>query len=475
MLNFTKSILSLLLSILLTINVQSQTQFDQWFEGKTMRFDYFHSGNFAEEHFAADRALNDGSWSDSKTQLLDKLRYGLYFFEISDPKTHTVLFSRGFASIFGEWQTTPEAAQEWGTFHESLRFPWPKEAVKLTLFKRDNRNEFQPIWHRDIDPQAISTLPEPLQNGLKTWNLMNNGPSEKKVDIVVLGDGYSHEQMPKFASDVKRLTEELFKVEPFKSRRSDFNVWVVETPCEKPGVNKPHPQEFNRTPLSLSYGAFDSERYLLGFDNRAIRDAASAVPYEYMCIIVNERTYGGGGIYNLYATTSADNKFANYIFVHEFGHHFAALADEYYTSATSYEAPDSNLEPWEANITALKDPGNLKWKHLTESTTPIPTPWDKEAFDAYSYEIQKERKKIRDEKKPESVMEDLFERERTHEREMIARMQYTGRVGAFEGAGYQPVGLFRAETDCIMFTRNRQAFCRVCQSAISEVIDQHTK
>lgn len=475
MTNSTKSVFSLILSIFITINSQSQITFDKWFEGKTMRFDYFHSGNSLQEHFAADRALNDGAWSGSQTQLIDKLRYGLYFFEISDPKTNTVLYSRGFASIFGEWQTTPEAEQEWGTFHESMRFPWPKQIVNLTLYKRDSRNEFQPIWNYAVNPESITAIPQPLVNGLKTWNYMNNGPSTEKVDIVVLGDGYTQDQMPKFAADVKRLTEELFNVEPFKSRRNEFNVWVVETPCTTPGVNKPHPQEFNRTPLSLSYGAFDSERYLLGFDNRAIRDAASAVPYEFMCIIVNERTYGGGGIYNLYATTSADNKFGDYIFVHEFGHHFAALADEYYTSATSYEAPSIELEPWEANITALKDPKTLKWKHLTDPSTPIPTPWNKEDFDAFSYEIQRERTKIRAEKKPESVMEELFERERTHEREMIKKMEFTGKVGAFEGAGYQPKGLYRTETDCIMFTRNRQAFCKVCQAAIAEVIDQYTK
>lgn len=475
MTNLTKTILCLSFFCMLTISGEAQTSYDNWFAGNTMRLDFFHSGEAKEEHFALDRVLNDGSWSGSQTQLIDQLRYGLYFFEISDPKTGEVIYSRGFASIFGEWQSTPEAEAEWGTFHESIRFPWPKLEITLTIFKRDGKNLFQPVWTRNIDPGAIYSNPSIYNNGLKTWAYMNNGPSSRKVDIVVLGDGYSSRQMEKFRNDVKRLTEELFKTEPFKSRRNDFNVWVVETPSASDGVNKPHPAEFNRTPLSMSYGAFDSERYLLGFDNRAIRDAASAVPYEFMFIIVNERTYGGGGIYNLYATCAADNKFADYVFVHEFGHHFAALADEYYTSAVSYEAPDISIEPWEANITALIDPENLKWKELTEPGTPIPTPWDKEAFDKFSYKIQTERKQIRADKKPEYVMEELFERERAHEKEMISKMEYTGKVGAFEGAGYQPKGLYRAETDCIMFTRNRQIFCRVCQHTIERVIDQYTK
>jgi len=471
----TRTMLAMCTIISLTLNTEAQTNFEKWFTSTTMRFDYFHSGNFKEEHFSIDRALNDGAWSGSRTQLVDQLRYGLYLFEISEPVTGEVIYSRGFASIFGEWQTTPEAETEWGTFHESLRFPWPKSMVVLKLYKRDMNNVFQPVWTQNLDPGARYVNPAKYDNKLNSWAYMKNGEPEKKVDIVILGDGYSHNQIPKFGKDVKRLTEELFQVEPFKSHRNDFNVWVVETPSSTDGVNKPHPAEFNRTPLSLSYGAFDSERYLLGFDNKAIRDAASAVPYEFMFIIVNERTYGGGGIYNLYATVSADNKFADYVFVHEFGHHFAALADEYYTSAVSYEAPDISIEPWEANITALKDPKNLKWKALVEPTTPVPTPWDKEAFDAFSYEIQTERKKIRAAKQPETVMEELFERERAHEREMIAAMPFSGKVGAFEGAGYQPRGLYRAETDCIMFTRNRQAFCKVCQKAISEVIDQYNK
>jgi len=191
--------------------------------------------------------------------------------------------------------------------------------------------------------------------------------------------------------------------------------------------------------------------------------------------LVNERTYGGGGIYNLYSTVSADNKFADYIMVHEFGHQFAALTDEYYSSSVSYEGPSIEIEPWEPNITALKDPNNLKWKHLVDPSTPIPTPWNKKTFDKFSYQIQIERHEIRARNEPEEVMEALFERERKFETQLINNMEYIGKVGAFEGAGYNQYGMYRPETDCIMFTRNRQAFCKVCQEAISKIINLYVQ
>ncbi len=472
---FYKTLLLFTISLFCVETINSQNTFVQYFKSKTMRYDYFHSGNDREEHFALDRIISDGQWSGSKEMMLDDIAYGPYFFEIRDLKTETIIYSRGYASIFGEWQTTPEANTTWGTMHESLRFPWPVNPVSLTISKRNAKNIFEKVFETTIDPNSRFVNPADKPAEHITWAYLNNGPSDKKVDIVILGDGYTKNQMAKFRMDIKKHVDALFEVEPFKSRKNDFNVWVVETPSETEGVNKPNPGIFKRTPLSVSYGAFDSERYALAFDNRTIRDIASEVPYEFMFIVMNERTYGGGGIYNLYATVSVDNKFSDYIFVHEFGHHFAALADEYYSSAVAYETGKIEVEPWEANITALKDKDNLKWKQLMDPATPVPTPWDKETFDKLSYNIQKERVKIREQKLPEEVMEALFEREKKEEIDLISKMKYSGTVGAFEGAGYNQFGLYRPETDCIMFTRNHQAFCKVCRHAINEVINQYTK
>ncbi len=466
-------ILALGISSLVVAQQNANTVYNHYFTGETMRVDYFHTGTATEEHFSVDRILNDGAWAGSQTVLLDGLNRGLYFFKITDTLTNTLLYSRGFASVFGEWQSIGDP--NWGTFSESVRFPWPKLPVRLTIEKRDEKNNFVPIWSTLVDPKARIVNTAVLKSPYKTFPYMENGKTSNHVDIVILGDGYTAAEMVKFHKDVKTLTDELFTVEPFKSRKSDFNVRAVETPSATSGVNKPHPGVFNRTPLSISYGAFDSERYALSYDNRTIRDVAASVPYDYMFILINERTYGGGGIFNLYSTVAADNKFSRYIFVHEFGHCFAALADEYYTSDVSYQTPAITVEPWEPNVTALLDPANLKWKELVKPGTPIPTPWSKTEYDNFSFSIQKERRALRAANVPEAEMEALFEREKKATLEMFAKNKYATATGVFEGGNYMQFGIYRSALDCIMFTRDKQEFCPACTKAISEVIDMYAK
>jgi hypothetical protein len=449
-------------------------EFGKYFSDKTMRLDYFHSGTAAEEHFAIDRIVSDGIWSGSKRSLIDDLNLGLYFFEVIDKESNVLLYSRGFASIFGEWQTIPEATKEWGTFNESLRLPWPLKPVTVIMKKRDSSNNFSTIWTTDIDPSSRHVNPADLIHKNKIDVIAMNGPADQKVDIVILGDGYSGEEMEKFRKDATRLAGNLMNAEPFKSHKTDFNIRAIETPAESSGVNKPHHGVFKRTPLTVHYSSFDSERYALSYDNCTIRDIASEVPYDLMVIMINERTYGGGGIYNLYTTVAADNKFSEYILIHEMGHHMAALADEYYTSSVSYEIPEVKVEPWETNITALFDKNSLKWKNLVESGTPIPTPWKKEEFDKFGYSVQKERDSLRAAMVPETVMEELFTRQMNQENGYFANEQYKEQVGAFEGAGYLAKGLYRPQIDCIMYTRHL-VFCKVCSRSIENVIDQYVK
>ena len=234
--------------------------------------------------------------------------------------------------------------------------------------------------------------------------------------------------------------------------------------------------EFRRSPLSAEYNIFDSERYLLTYDNRALRDAASAAPYEFLEIVVNEEQYGGGGIFNFQATVAADTGFSEYVFVHEFGHHFAGLADEYYTSDVAYETGSAyHPEPWEPNVTALHDPANLKWRDLVSADTPLPTPWDKNEFELASSAAQAERRELRRQGVAETEIDRLFTEQMENETTALGSMGYADRVGAFEGASYEALGLYRSEIDCIMFTRNPVGFCQVCQRALSRVIDQYSR
>ncbi len=457
-------------------STQPAAAFDASFTGSTMRVDYFHSGGLGQEIVALDRVVSDGPWAGSRTRLVDDLNLGKYLFEVIDRDTNRAIYSRGFASIYGEWETTPEYKALHRTFGESLRFPWPKSPVQVVLKKRDRDNSFHELWSTVIDPNSrFVNRADPPKAGT-VWTLFESGPPAEKVDILLISEGYTAAQMPKFRADAKRLVDALFAVEPFKSRKNDFNVRGLELPSAQPGVNRPHVGSFRRTPISAEYNIFDSERYLLTLDNRAFRDAAASAPYEFIEILANEQQYGGGGIFNDQATTSVDTGFAEYVFVHEFGHHFAALADEYYTSDVAYETGATDLpEPWEPNITALKDPSRLKWRDLVEPGTPIPTPWDKAEYETHSRDTQARRRALLAKKVPEAEVDALFREQLAWDSKYLSSMKYSGKVGAFEGAGYEAKGLYRPEADCIMFTRDPVGFCRVCRRAIGRIIDQYAR
>ena len=298
------------------------------------------------------------------------------------------------------------------------------------------------------------------------------GDPATKVDLLLLGDGYTAREIPKFIADARRLIAVLFSTSPFKEHRSDFNVWGLCPPASQSGISRPSTGIY-RDSLS-TYDAFGSERYILSFDNQRLRSVAQFAPYEFIEILANGRTYGGGGIFNLYSTVAVDNAFANYVFVHEFGHHFAGLADEYYTSPVAYAPASERIEPWEPNATALLDKETLKWKDLVEPRTPIPTPWNKEEFEAYEREYGARRAQLRKENRPEAEMEALFREDRRRVDAMMAKEKYLGKVGAFEGAMYEARGYYRPQVDCIMFSRTNY-FCKVCSRAIENVVKLYAR
>ena len=438
---------------------------------KTMRLDYYHSGNAKQEMFSLDRVVIEPlDWSGNPDKPIDRTNLGKYFFEVKDQQGR-VVYSRGFASIYGEWETTDEATKMNRTFHESLRFPAPAAAVRIVIRKRDARNEFQDVWTTEVDPSSpfVDRASPPAPGGLIA--IEKNGDPAHKVDVLLLGDGYTAAERAKFERDARRLTAVLFATSPFRERRRDFNVWGLVPAAAESGVSRPSTGVYRASPVGATYDAFGSERYVLTFDNRALREIAAFAPYEFIEILTNTRTYGGGGIFNLYSTVAADSAQAPYVFVHEFAHHFAALADEYYTSPVAYApAPEKKVEPWEPNVTALENPQTLKWRDLVEPGTPLPTPWQKEAFERASRAYQERRAKIRAANRPEDEMEALFREVRESETKLFAKEKYAGKVGAFEGANYEARGYFRPEIDCIMFTRS-PSFCAVCRRALETIID----
>jgi hypothetical protein len=464
----------LLFTLLFLALPLAASTFDDSFVEKTMRVDYFHTSTpRGDEIVALDRVVSDGSWPGSRTRLIDASNLGKYYFEVVDRETNQPLYSRGFASVYGEWETTPDVKERAATFHESLRFPWPKKPVQVVLKKRDAQNAFQQIWSTVIDPASRFVNPADRAAAGKVWTMFENGPASQKVDLLVIAEGYAANENDKMHKDIERMVGKLFATEPFKSRKKDFNVRVLELATAKSGVHRPRTGDNRRTPTNVEYNIFDSERYVLTLDNKALRDVASSAPYDFLEILVNEKQYGGGGIFLDQATASVDSGFSEYVFVHEFGHHFAGLGDEYYTSDVAYETGGAHPEPWEPNITANGE--HPKWMAMVSPGTPLPTPWGKEAFETHQREYQAERRKLRNANVPESQMDELFRREEAWETKFLGAETYANKVGAFEGAGYEAKGLYRPEADCIMFTRDEVGFCDVCSRAIERMIDMYSK
>ena len=438
----------------------------------TMRLDYYHTGDTTHELFSVDRIVIEPlPWPGDMAKTIDDTNLGNYFFEVRDQASGRVLYSRGFSSVYGEWITTEEAKNASRTFSESLRFPAPEAPGKIVLKKRDE-GQFHDVWTTRIDPKDkfIDTSRPPSPGPLVT--IQKSGEPATKVDLLIMGDGYTAAERGKFEGDARHFTEILFTRSPFREHRADFNVWGLCPPSEESGISRPSNGIHRRSPLGATYDTFDTERYILTPENRALRDFASYAPYEFIEILVNGATYGGGGIFNLYATVAADSEWAPYVFVHEFGHHIAGLADEYYTSQVAYLPPSKKIEPWEPNATALLDPDKLKWKDLVVDGTPVPTPWRKDEFEGMEHEIQAQRREIRAQKRPETDMDKLFKEERQKEDAMLASDNYSDKVGAFEGANYEARGYYRPQENCIMFTRH-DSFCAVCRRAIERIIEMY--
>jgi hypothetical protein len=440
----------------------------------TMRVDYFHSGNHETEMFSLDQVVIEPlPWSGNMAQPHDRTKRGKYLFEIVDPESGNVAWSRSFSSIYGEWETTGEARRINRTFHESVRFPAQDVRFELVLKKRGPGNAFVEVWRIELDPADVLVHRESAMFAGQVVAIHESGNPASKVDLLLMGDGYTTGEHDKFIARARELTDILFETSPFRERKDDFNVWAIAPPAARSGVSRPSTGIFRDSPIGATYDSFRSERYILTFDNKSMRRIASSAPYDFIEILTNSEVYGGGGIYGLFSTAAADSAWAPYLFVHEFGHHFAGLADEYYTSSVAYELPEEIAEPYEPNVTALLDPDDIKWKHLVTPNTPLPTAWPKAEFEKHSVAYQEKRRQMRAANVPEEAMNELFDDNQEYVESLFAASGQKGIVGAFEGGNYMAEGIYRSQQNCIMFTRTTD-FCAVCAEAIEKVIDEYS-
>jgi len=442
---------------------------------RTMRLDYFHTGGAAREVFAVDRVVVEPlPWPGGESRPLDDLNLGKYFFEVVDLATNRAVFSRGFDSIWGEWETTADAAVRDATYHESLRFPAPSRPVQVAIRKRDARNVFREVWTTVVDPASIfvDTATAPAPAPLLT--LLESGDPAAKVDLLLLGEGYTAAEAGKCEADIRRLVDGLLTFSPFAERRADLNIRAICAAAPEHGVSRPSAGVHRATLFGSTFDAFGTERYALSFDNRAIRAAAAHAPYELLAIVMNESAYGNGGIFGQYASVSIDHPNGVSVFVHEFGHHVAGLGDEYYFNANvAYAAPRERVEPWEPNVTALLDPAALKWRDLVAAETPLPTPWPKDEYERSIRDGGAESRRLQAEGRPEAEVAEARKRARAATDATLDGGPHAAAVGAFEGALYQEKGYYRSQQRCLMI--NGQRFCVVCQRAISRVLDLYSR
>lgn len=414
----------LLVLFILPALCSSQIDFDNYFLNQSMRFDFLLGGNSKEERVYPEQIKKEPYWAGSKKNLVAAFNYGNYRFRIFDAKSDSLLFSRGFSTLFEEWQSTAEAKEIDKIFYQTAIFPFPKRKIRIEIDSRQWEGYFKNIYKTEINPENYFILNETPEK-LETFEVLYNGKPENKVDIVILAEGYTEAEMGKFREDAKRVTQYLFNEEPFKSEQAKFNVSAVLTPSIESGTDIPGENIYKNTRFNLTFYTFDVPRYLATSDMKNILDAAAVVPYDHIYVLVNSERYGGGGFYNFLSVCTADNSLTKEVFVHEFGHGFAGLGDEYYNSEVAYEDfYNLKVEPWEPNITTLIDFGS-KWKPMVDDSVEIPTP---------------------------------------------RSAKYTSTVGVYEGGGYMAKGIYSPFIDCRMKSNNAKGFCPVCRESIIKVI-----
>ena len=402
--------------VLSALGISAQ-DFNSWFQDKTLRIDYIFSGNDHEQHIAVDELCQSPRWYGKRQRLAELPMEGNGQITVRDSVSGKIIYRNSFSTLFQEWQSYPEAKTIDKSFENVFLVPMPKRTVKVTLDLRDNRRQISASLTHVVNPNDI-LIRHIGEKGVNPYvYLQKAADTTRCIRIAYVAEGYTKAEMPKFLEDARRAMGYLFSYEPFKSSRNRFSLVAVESPSVDSGVSIPREGIWKNTALLSNYDTFYSERYLTTLHLKRLHDCLAGIPYEHIIVLVNTERYGGGGILNSYDLLAAHNSTFRPVVVHEFGHSFAGLADEYAYDTEEVPMYPHDVEPWEKNITTKVD-FKGKWENL----------------------IGKDPK-----------------------------------AGFYEGAGYSPKGVYRAYPDCRMRTNENPDFCPACKQAIQAVIDFYTK
>lgn len=457
--------------LLVALTVHAQT-FDSDFEDRTLRLDYIFAGNHQQQDIYLQQAYTTTRWAGRRARLDETLLRGNGQIVMREPSTGRILYTHTFSTLFQEWLATEEATKLRRAFQASYNLPMPRQRVEITVTLTDFHNHVSATLTHTIDPADILIRPlsgnhipyhyvwkgqtvnvpviksdqQGQRNFVPTTEALDGEPDITScIDLAIVAEGYTEGQMGKFYHDCQRVVDALFAREPFRSLKSRFNVVAVAAASLDAGPSVPHLHRWSRTPAATHYDTFYSDRYLMSSQIHRIYDLLSGVPFEHIIILVNSDTYGGGGIYNQLNVITSDHPTFSEVLVHEFGHGYAGLGDEYFYD-DGYETmyPD-DTEPWEPNLTTLVD-FSSKWADMLPKGTPVPTP-------------------------PAKIPD---YRNLRNDRDRQQLNEATQHVGVFEGGGYQSKGVYRPAQECRMKINEVEDFCPVCTRAIHRITDFYT-
>lgn len=461
---------SFLFFVCLTTSSYAQ-QYDDFFEDRTLRLDYILAGTNHTQQIYFEQAYATSRWAGRKARLTEAPLRGNGQVVVSDHVTGQKLYVHTFSTLFQEWQATEEATKVAKAFETSFNVPYPKQPVDITVSLTNFHGKVVAKLEHTINPGDILIRPIGLGNipHYYIWKGKTNtisvqpdmsgqrrfvpteGPLDGEaditncIDLAIVAEGYTRDQMGKFYLDCQRVVDALFAHEPFTSLKDRFNVVAVASESLDAGPSVPHLKRWSRTPAHTHYDTFYTDRYLMTQDVHHIYDLLSDIPFEHIIVLVNSDTYGGGGIYNQLTVSTSDHPTFRQVLVHEFGHAYGGLGDEYFYDDAYESMYPSDTEPWEPNLTTLVD-FDSKWKDMLPKGTAIPTP-------------------------PARIPN---YREIKNEKERQQLNEATQRVGVFEGGGYQSKGVYRPAQECRMKINEVEHFCPVCSRALVRITDFYT-
>lgn len=415
----------------LTASAQREVDFDRHFTDSTLRIDYIFSGTNRTQHIAVDKLSKTTGWYGRRRRLAQLPLEGNGQIDVLDPATGDTLYRHSFSTLFQEWQETEEATRLEKSFENTFLIPFPKHPVDVVCRLVDSHRSVRSQLRHRIDPHDI-LIRDRSREVQTTWQYVRQGGDPREsIDVAFVAEGFTHDQMGDFLAMCDSSVMALAEHEPFRSMMDRFNFIAVMPVSRENGISVPRRGEWFNTALSSSFDTFYMDRYLTTLHLQRLYDVMTGIPFEHFIILANTTEYGGGGIYNSYTMASAKSKkFKLEVIVHEFGHSFGGLGDEYaYDDMYETHYP-ADTEPWEPNLTTLKDFGS-KWQDMLPAGTAIPTVPDGRGL--------------------------------------------TTKVGVYEGAGYQSKGVYRPVQECRMKVNQVKEFCPVCQRAMRQIIDFYTR